>query len=448
MKLREKTEMSPEGISLSIMPEVNSESDREDEEVKPVAKRSKSDRLPSGTFGSRDGFSGIDDCFKTRISYNGLQIVLMTNEQAYAAYDIFDDIRPKFVVLYDPDIRTIRQIEVYQAKRRAIVPDQIKVFFLMYDGSTEESKYLHVLGREKKSFEKLIQTKAHMVISLPDFAEMKADTHSLAMITDTRTTQNLSTQKHKPIKVVVDLREFRSQLPFLLHTSGLQIVPATITVGDYVLSSDICIERKGISDMFQSFASGRLYNQVEIMLRHYKISGLLIEFSADKRFCLQTPSDLTSEIRIDNVCSKLSLLILRFPALRILWSRGPHMTSEIFKALKQGRCDADVNLAMSIGNKSVLGTVRSDDDFDGEMSEKADAEAASNAAREMLLSLPGIDSKNYKTVMKNVSSMAELSRMNVHKLTPLIGPVNARSLVEFFQKRILKVRFGVLLIQH
>ena len=54
----------------------------------------------------------------------------------------------------------------------------------------------------------------------------------------------------------------------------------------------------------------------------------------------------------------------------------------------------------------------------------------------MLLSLPGIDSKNYKAVMNNVGSIAELSRMNIHKLTPLIGPVNAKKLYDFFQRRI------------
>jgi DNA excision repair protein ERCC-4 len=53
----------------------------------------------------------------------------------------------------------------------------------------------------------------------------------------------------------------------LLYVSGLHIVPATITVGDYILSPDICVERKGISDLFQSFASGRLYTQVEHMIR-------------------------------------------------------------------------------------------------------------------------------------------------------------------------------------
>jgi hypothetical protein len=64
------------------------------------------------------------------------------------------------------------------------------------------------------------------------------------------------------------------------------VIPRTLTVGDYVLAPEICVERKGISDLFQSFASGRLYNQVESMSRHYKYPCLLIEFSQDKAFCL------------------------------------------------------------------------------------------------------------------------------------------------------------------
>merc|ERR1711871_228326 len=151
---------------------------------------------------------------------------------------------------------------------------------------------------------------------------------------------------------------------------GLQIIPATVVVGDYILSPDICIERKGISDMFQSFASGRLYNQVEGMLRHYKLSALLIEFNPERIFCLQTAHDITSEIRIDNICSKLSLLIMKFPALRILWSRGAHATSHLFKKLKECRSDADVNVAMSVGNKSSLGMKKKEEeDADVENSE-------------------------------------------------------------------------------
>jgi ERCC4-type nuclease len=52
------------------------------------------------------------------------------------------------------------------------------------------------------------------------------------------------------------------------------------------------------------------------------------------------------------------------------------------------------------------------------------------------MSLPGIDIKNYKAVMNRVRSIQELSTMNVHQLTPVIGPANAKKLVAFFSKRI------------
>jgi len=59
-------------------------------------------------------------------------------------------------------------------------------------------------------------------------------------------------------RIVVDAREFRSSLPSILHSQGMILDPCTITVGDYVLSPSICVERKSISDLISSFASGRL----------------------------------------------------------------------------------------------------------------------------------------------------------------------------------------------
>ena len=59
-------------------------------------------------------------------------------------------------------------------------------------------------------------------------------------------------------QVIVDIREFRSSLPSLLHASNLLVIPATLTVGDYILSPDHCVERKSIPDLISSFNSGRL----------------------------------------------------------------------------------------------------------------------------------------------------------------------------------------------
>lgn len=60
------------------------------------------------------------------------------------------------------------------------------------------------------------------------------------------------------VQVIVDMREFRSSLPSLLHASNLVVVPATLTVGDYILTPDHCVERKSIPDLVSSFNSGRL----------------------------------------------------------------------------------------------------------------------------------------------------------------------------------------------
>ncbi len=78
-----------------------------------------------------------------------------------------------------------------------------------------------------------------------------------------------------------------TQAPRSLPVQGLELVPLTLEVGDYVLSSELCVERKSIADLRGSLASGRLYHQAEAMSKHYRTPLLLIEFEGDKAFALQ-----------------------------------------------------------------------------------------------------------------------------------------------------------------
>jgi DNA excision repair protein ERCC-4 len=183
-----------------------------------------------------------------------------------------------------------------------------------------------------------------MVICLPDFAEdlLKEKRDDLELSVDTRTRQltvgssataiasnklssgiNSSGLSRKDLEVVVDVREFRSSLPSLLHSNGFKIIPRTLLVADFVLTPDICIERKGISDLFSSFASGRLYSQAESMSRYYKYPCLLIEFSKERNsMVLQSPGEIsTDSIQTSSISSKLAMLALAFPNLRYLWSK-------------------------------------------------------------------------------------------------------------------------------
>ena len=107
-------------------------------------------------------------------------------------------------------------------------------------------------------------------------------------------------------QVIIGMREFRSTLPFLLHRSNLFMIPRTLTIGDYILTPEICVERKSLLNLILSFNSGRLsicsssshrafsvesfslpgYTQCELISQHHKHSILLIEFEEDKAFTL------------------------------------------------------------------------------------------------------------------------------------------------------------------
>jgi DNA excision repair protein ERCC-4 len=82
------------------------------------------------------------------------------------------------------------------------------------------------------------------------------------------------------------------------------------------------------------------------MERYYKVPTLLVEFQPEKAFALQTSGEISPDIQTTSIVSKLVLLTLHFPSLRILWSRSSHASVEIFKALKANNAEVDVEKAM------------------------------------------------------------------------------------------------------
>ncbi|MCO5559046.1 hypothetical protein L7F22_012638 [Adiantum nelumboides] len=203
----------------------------------------------------------------------------------------------------------------------------------------------------------------------------------------------------KQMKVVVDMREFGSSLPCVLHQQGIKIVPVTLEVGDYILSPDMCVERKSVADLYQSFASGRLYHQAETMTRYYHIPVLLIEFSQDKSFSFQSANEVGEDILATNIVSKLSLLALHFPRLRIIWSRSLHATADIFLTLKSNQDEPDVDKAMRVGVPTEDGLIEGD----------LRAENYNSSAVELLRRLPGVTDANYRSLMDGCNSLAELA---------------------------------------
>ncbi|KAI9232401.1 MAG: DNA repair protein [Podila humilis] len=329
---------------------------------------------------------------------------------------LLENIKPRFIIMYDPDPTFVRCIEVYKACNPG---KQVRVYFTVYDNSVEEQLYLSALRREKDAFTKLIRDKSVMVLPIGDVHAQQIKDQSLLRNIHTRIAGGGKTGENAPLpRIVVDSREFRSSLPSILHSQGMTLDPATITVGDYVLSPNICVERKSISDLIQSFASGRLYTQVEAMAVHYSHPVLLIEFDQDKSFSLQDKSEIRADISVTEISSKLVLLTLAFPTLRLIWSSSVHATVEIFEDLKRSEDEPDVAAAQAVG-------VDPDQEIDS---------AFNLTPQDILRSLPGITSKNYKQVMSSVQNIRELAELDMASLSAMLGEGPAQTLWNFFNK--------------
>ncbi|XP_059046563.1 DNA repair endonuclease XPF isoform X2 [Achroia grisella] len=282
--------------------------------------------------------SQIDNLDITQLETEKPIICIQTfkeNGNAFSLEQTLETLRPDYIILYHNDVAAVRQIELFESRKRS---DELvsKVYFIVYDKTVEEQAYLTSLRREKQAFELLIETKSIMVV--PSYQDGKTEEFFNLNVedeNDTVDTRKAGGQvvKEKPL-VIVDMREFRSDLPALLHKKGINIEPVTIVIGDYILTPDICVERKSISDLIGSLNSGRLYTQCTQMCRNYSRPILLIEFDQNKPFNLQGHFVVSSDLSGADIQQKLQLLTIHFPRLKLVWSPSPYATAELFLELK------------------------------------------------------------------------------------------------------------------
>jgi ERCC4-type nuclease len=62
-----------------------------------------------------------------------------------------------------------------------------------------------------------------------------------------------------------------------LAREGVEVSIATLQAGDYLLSEDVCIERKTVSDFLSSMYSGRLGYQLQLLCSSFRLPFLLLE---------------------------------------------------------------------------------------------------------------------------------------------------------------------------
>ncbi|KAK9236723.1 hypothetical protein V1525DRAFT_406053 [Lipomyces kononenkoae] len=350
---------------------------------------------------------------------------------------VLDELQPKHVIMYEPDAAFIRRLEVYRASNR---DRQLKIFLMYYGGSIEEQRYLSAVRKEKDAFSKLIRERGNMaMVMTTEVDDMTAPEDSFLRKVNTRIAGGGRMDVTvTPPRVIVDMREFRSSLPSLLHGRQLIVVPSMLTVGDYILSPHICVERKSVPDLISSFRDGRLYTQCETMTQYYKTVVLLIEFDHNKSFSLDPFSDVSASTASVSagaggatggydLQAKLVLLVLSFPNIRIIWSSSPYQTAEIFLELKRSQEEPDPETATNVGLDEL-----------GENGGGGDSSSSSNlynqAAVDMLRSMPGITAVNYRNLMYDVENFQQLCQMSESDIAKSVGRAAARKVWRFINR--------------
>lgn len=373
-----------------------------------------------------DPLDNMDDFFEL---YDMQDLVVIHAYDGDQDEHVLEEIKPRYIIMYEPDAAFIRRVEVYRSSHN---DRNVRVYFLYYGGSVEEQRYLASVRREKDAFTKAIKERASMsLVMTVDPHGIDDPEEAFLRTVNTRIAGGgRLAATAQPPRVVVDVREFRSSLPSLLHGRSMVIVPCMLTVGDYILSPNICVERKSINDLISSFKDGRLFTQAETMFQHYKNPMLLIEFDQNKSFTLEPFADLSgslNSVSATNVSSdlqsKLVLLTLAFPKLRIIWSSSPYQTAEIFESLKTQEEEPDPIAAVQAG-------------LDKDM--KVEDQAFNREPQDMLAVVPGVTPQNIKNIVLETENIKEVANMTAQELEPMVGKTAGRAIHGFFARNVME----------
>ena len=108
------------------------------------------------------------------------------------------ELEPRVIVLLDAHPRMVRMVETYNATLSE--ESSLRVYSLLYERSVEKQQYLSLLRSEKSSFEKLIETKATMLV--PENQSGKTLIHQAALaVADATTSTRSGGDKNQPQQV-------------------------------------------------------------------------------------------------------------------------------------------------------------------------------------------------------------------------------------------------------
>jgi Fanconi anemia group M protein len=194
----------------------------------------------------------------------------------------------ELVVFYEPipsEIRTIQRRGRTGRKRPG------KVVVLITRKTRDEAYYWSALRKEKNMRYELQHLRAELNRKIGGVSSTKIKTEP------SEHTENIPSMSKKgqmklfdfkgeqesnaflcnKINIVVDLREFNSNVVKELSRMDVIVVPRQLETGDYILSDRVGVERKEVNDFLSSMINGRLFQQLKNLKNGYLRPVLVLE---------------------------------------------------------------------------------------------------------------------------------------------------------------------------
>lgn len=238
------------------------------------------------------------------------------------------------VVFFEPVPSEIRAI---QRRGRTGRFAKGKVVTLVAKGTRDEAYYWSSIAKENKMHRTLKELKSNGEEKMQGNREKLPQQSTLAVYKEGA--------KDK-VLIYADTREQASSVVRELMDKDCEVKVKQMDVGDYVLSQDVCVERKTVEDFLQSIIDGRLFNQVVTLASNYDKPLLILEGGQNELFTLRN-------IHKNSVIGALTSIALDY-RVPVVYTKDAAETAEyLFVVAKREQWGKEKEIKLRIGRKGL-----------------------------------------------------------------------------------------------
>ncbi|MFX1343975.1 MAG: DEAD/DEAH box helicase [Promethearchaeota archaeon] len=174
------------------------------------------------------------------------------------------------VVFYDVVPSAIRSI---QRRGRTGRKKEGKVLILMAEGTRDEGYYWAEKAKERKMKDSIKKIKS----SEEDTKKGQSNLLNFIEIAENDAVSSQKVPDAKQFEIICDNRETASSVVRNLSLMGINLKLEQLSVGDYIISERVGIERKSSQDFSDSIKDGRLFKELKNLRDTFERSILILE---------------------------------------------------------------------------------------------------------------------------------------------------------------------------